>query len=47
MGLRRTSHAVYDAAYHLVWCPKYRKKIFEGKEIQQRAKQLIEEIIED
>ena len=47
MGLRRSSHAVYDTAYHLVWFPKYRKKIFEGKEIQERAKQLIEETCED
>ncbi|GAB4483431.1 MAG: hypothetical protein OHK006_04350 [Thermodesulfovibrionales bacterium] len=29
MGLKRSSHAVYDTVYHLVWCPKYRKKIFE------------------
>ena len=47
MGMRRSSHAVYDTTYHLVWCPKYRKKIFEDKEIQERAKQLIEEISEE
>jgi putative transposase len=47
MGLRRSSHAVYDTAYHLVWCPKYRKKIFEDKEIRERAKQLIQEISEE
>ena len=28
MGIRRTSHAVYDLKYHLVWIPKYRKGIF-------------------
>ena len=44
MGLRRSSHAVYETTYHLVWCPKYRKKIFADKEIRERAKQLIEEI---
>jgi len=27
MALKRTSHAVYEAKYHLVWCPKYRRKI--------------------
>ena len=47
MGLRRSSHAVYDTVYHLVWCPKYRKKIFEDKEIQERGKQLIQDISED
>ena len=28
--LRRTAHAVYDTSYHLVWTPKYRKKILDG-----------------
>ncbi len=27
MVIRRTSHAVYDTRYHLVWAPKYRKWI--------------------
>ena len=47
MALKRASHAVYDTAYHLVWCPKYRKKIFQEMEIRERAKQLIEEICEE
>ena len=46
MGLKRSSHAVYDTAYHLVWCPKYRKKIFEDERIRERAEQLIKEICE-
>ncbi|MGE5444840.1 MAG: transposase [Ignavibacteriales bacterium] len=24
---KRTSHAVYDLKYHVVWIPKYRKTI--------------------
>jgi putative transposase len=47
MGLKRASHAVYDTAYHLVWCPKYRKKIFVGEEVRERAGQLIREICEE
>jgi putative transposase len=47
MGLKRASHAVYDTAYHLVWCPKYRKKIFIDKDIRERAEQLIREICEE
>ena len=43
MALRRTSHAVYDTGYHLVWAPKYRKWILRG-DIQQRVKELFEEI---
>ena len=47
MGLKRASHAVYDTAYHLVWCPKYRKKIFIGEEVRERAGQLVREICEE
>jgi REP-associated tyrosine transposase len=47
MGLKRASHAVYDTVYHLVWCPKYRKKIFVGEEVRERAEQLIREICEE
>ena len=43
MVLRRTSHAVYEAEYHLVWCPKYRRKILVG-DIQRRVKELFLEI---
>ena len=30
MAIKRTSHAVYDTRYHLVWAPKYRKWILRG-----------------
>ena len=43
--LKSTSHAVYEAKYHLVWCPKYRKKILVG-EIRERVKELFFEIAE-
>jgi putative transposase len=47
MTIQRTSHAVYDTSYHLVWCPKYRKNIFEREELRERAEQLIHEICEE
>ncbi|MGD0625565.1 MAG: transposase, partial [Thermodesulfobacteriota bacterium] len=28
--MKRTSHAVYDLKYHIVWIPKYRKMILKG-----------------
>ena len=31
MAIKRTSHAVYDTRYHLVWAPKYRKWILRGE----------------
>ncbi len=30
MGIRKSSHAVYDLKYHLVWIPKYRARILRG-----------------
>ena len=43
--LKSTSHAVYEAKYHLVWCPKYRKRILVGG-IRERVKELFFEIAE-
>ncbi len=43
MDLKRTSHAVYDTRYHLVWAPKYRKWIIRG-DLRQRVSEIFEEI---
>ena len=43
MELKRTSHAVYDTKYHLVWTPKYRKCIMKG-DIRERVEEIFEEI---
>ena len=43
MELKRTSHAVYDTKYHLVWSPKYRKWILRD-DIRDWVKELFEEI---
>ena len=43
MKLKRTSHAVYNTKYHLVWAPKYRKWILRG-DIGDRTKEIFEEI---
>jgi len=45
MGIKRTSHAVYDTRYHLVWAPKYRKWVLRG-EIRETAKEFFGEILE-
>jgi putative transposase len=47
MALKRSSHAVYDTNYHLVWCPKRRKDIFTEKEIRERAEQVVREICDE
>jgi len=44
-SIKRTSHAVYDLKYHMVWVPKYRKMIL-GGELAKRLKMSFEEISE-
>ena len=46
MGLRRTSHSVYDAQYRLVWAPKYRKWILRG-DVREHVRSLFFQIVED
>ena len=40
MSYRKTSHAVYDLKYHLVWITKYRKPVLSG-EIGIRLRELV------
>jgi putative transposase len=37
---KRSSHVVYNLSYHLIWCPKYRRKVLEGA-IEVRLKELL------
>ena len=46
MPIRRTSHAVYEAQYHLVWTPKYRKWILRG-DLRDSVRGLFSQIAED
>jgi putative transposase len=46
MELKSTSHAVYEAQSHIVWCPKYRKKVLVG-DIKERVKGLFYEIAQE
>ena len=39
---KNNSHAVYNCAYHLIWCPKYRRKVLIG-EVETRIKELLTE----
>ena len=38
----KSKTSVHNVAYHLIWCPKYRRKVLFGK-IEQRLKQLLKE----
>ena|SRR5271157_2623 len=46
MGIRRTKHAVYDLKYHLVWIPKYRKKILDG-EVREYLQEVFQRIAQE
>ena len=43
MEVKKTSHALYNTKYHLVWVPKYRKWIVRG-DIRERVREIFEEI---
>jgi len=39
------AHASYSLFYHMVWAPKYRRRVLDGK-VGERAKQVIMEASE-
>jgi putative transposase len=39
---KSNKNIVYSCKYHVVWCPKYRRKVLTGK-IEVRLKELIQE----
>ena len=43
MKYQRTSHAVYELKYHLVWVPKYRKVVL-SEPVARRCKRIFQEI---
>jgi putative transposase len=44
--LRTNSNIAFQCAFHVVWCPKYRRRVLGGR-IEERLKQLIREVIEE
>ncbi|WP_312444973.1 IS200/IS605 family transposase [Lacrimispora sp.] len=42
MEYRSNNNVVYSCKYHVVWCPKYRRKVLVGA-ISERLKELIEQ----
>ena len=46
MASKRTSHAVYETKYHLVWAPKDRKGVLRGP-LRERVEELFREIAQD
>ena len=46
MASKRTSHAVYETKYHLVWAPKYRRGMLRGA-LRERVEGLLREVAQD
>ncbi|MEU4644639.1 IS200/IS605 family transposase [Micromonospora sp. NPDC023814] len=44
--LRSNSDVVFQCAFHVVWCPKYRRRVLDGR-VEERLKQLIREVVEE
>jgi putative transposase len=46
MEYQHESHCVHLVVYHIIWCPKRRRKVLVGP-AHQRLKQIIEQVIRD
>ena len=44
--LRTNANISFQCAYHVVWCPKYRRKVIGGR-MEVRLKEIIVEVIEE
>jgi putative transposase len=43
MSYKTNNNIIYSCKYHIVWCPKYRRKILAG-EVENRLRELIEQV---
>ena len=46
MGYRSSNKTVYSAKYHIIWCPKYRRRVLVGR-VEVRLKEIIVEVISE
>jgi len=44
VSYRRTNKTLYSAKYHLIWCPKYRRRVLVG-EVEARLKEIVGEVV--
>lgn len=45
-SIRSNNNVAYRCHYHVVWCPKYRRRVIEGA-VDDRLKQIIREVCEE
>lgn len=46
MEYKSNNNVIYSCKYHVVWCPKYRRKVLVGS-IAERLKELIQETCDE
>ena len=46
MAYRSANKTVYSAKYHLIWCPKYRRRVLAGA-AEERLKEVLAEVAAD
>lgn len=44
--LKKSSSATYNIGYHLIWCPKYRRKVLVD-DVERRFKEIAQEVARD
>lgn len=44
--LRSNSNVVFQCAFHVVWCPKYRRRVLDGP-VEARLKELVREVADE
>lgn len=44
--LRSNSNVTFQCAFHVVWCPKYRRRVLDGR-VETRLKEIIREVIDE
>lgn len=44
MAYRSSNKTVYSATYHLIWCPKYRRRVVAGP-VEARLKEIIGSVV--
>ena len=46
VNYRSNNNVIYSCKYHIIWCPKYRRKVLVG-DVEIRLKELIHEIAKE
>lgn len=46
MTYRSNANIVFSCHYHIVWCPKYRRKVLTG-DVEKRLKEIVREVAEE